>query len=744
MGQAAARDPHRDRARGASSSAPGHDDRGRRAMTAARRSALSTVLVVVAAVTALAGGVALYARTEVVDSRAFAQRAVAALEDDGVRRVAVTEIVVQLIDQRAAQLVSARPVLEGVVDLVLQSEPGRRVVRLAADQGHRLLFTREDTNVAFDVADAGQVVIPALRSVAPAVARRLPPRAEARLFDLRERDFATQTLRVADDVRLLGLVLPALALVLLVLAVAVAPDRRRAVTRAGIALGVAGGLLAVALAVVEARVVAVATGGDELTDDDVRDAVRGLWAAYLGDLTRWALAVGALGLVTAAAAASLLRPFDTATGLARLARWVRPPARRGPRVAHALAAVGLGVLVVASPALALEVVAIVAGALLVHHGAAQLLSVVEPRTAAVRPARRPARLRPGRLLGAAGAVVLGALVLALLSRQEEAPPPAAAAVRTCNGFAELCPRRLDRVVFAGTHNSMSAADVRGWSLVNQRRALRRQLKDGIRLFLIDPHYGVRDDRGRVRTDFQAERRDLNRVAQALSPAALAAVERLGGRLGRGDLEGGRRDVFLCHAVCELGATRMVDALRELRRFLERNPGEVVIVFDEDYVSEADLAGAYREAGLLPHLVTLDGLEPLPTLGQLVRADRRMIVLTERTPSGEYPWNNDGFAWVQDTPLGATRPEQLSCARTRGTADSPLLLMNHWIDRYPPSPAANRSILREEAIVRRARRCRRERGMLPTLIATDFYDEGELVRAVQRLNGLGARPRPPVR
>jgi hypothetical protein len=291
---------------------------------------------------------------------------------------------------------------------------------------------------------------------------------------------------------------------------------------------------------------------------------------------------------------------------------------------------------------------------------------------------------------------------------------------------------------------MSAADVRGWSLVNQRRALRRQLKDGIRLFLIDPHYGVRDDRGRVRTDFEAERRDLNRVAQALSPAALAAVERLGGRLGRGDLEGGEREVFLCHAVCELGATRMVDALRELRRFLDRNPGEVVILFDEDYVSEADLDRVYRQAGLLPRLVTLDGLEPLPTLGRLVREDRRVIVLTERTPSGEYPWNNDGFAWVQDTPLGATRPEELRCARTRGTADSPLLMLNHWIDRYPPSPTANRSILREDAILRRVRRCRRERGMLPTLIATDFYDEGELVRAVQRLNGLGARPRPPVR
>jgi hypothetical protein len=183
---------------------------------------------------------------------------------------------------------------------------------------------------------------------------------------------------------------------------------------------------------------------------------------------------------------------------------------------------------------------------------------------------------------------------------------------------------------------------------------------------------------------------------------------------------------------------MRDALETIRLFLERNRGEVVIIFDEDYVSERDLERVYRESGLLPYLATLDRLEPLPTLRQLIDSNKRVIVFTERTPSGEYAWNMDGFAWVQDTPLRATRPGQLSCAFSRGESGSPLLMLNNWIDRFPPPLEASRAVLRRDFVLRRARLCRRRRGLVPNLIAADFYDQGDLVGAVRRLHGLGER------
>ena len=706
------------------------------------RGALSVVLIVAATVLAVAGGVALYAREEIVDADAFTERAVDAVERDPVREVVSREIVVQLIDRGSTDLISARPVLESVVEFVVASQPFQRVLRASAAQAHRLLFVRDTGNASFDVADAGTVVISALRSVSPDVAKHIPPDADATLLELRNRSFATQTLRLADEVRMLGLVLPALALLLYALAVLVAPDRRGAVTRAGIALGAGCALVAIAVRVLESRVVANVHGSDELTDADVQAAVREVLDVYLGDLFTWALVLGAFALLVAAASASLLRPLAAGETLERLRAAARPPRRRGWRVARGGAIMVLGAFVVLEPLLALETIAVVGGALLLYLGTAELLSAVQPRdrTAQTRARRR---LWPALAAGAlAVAVCAGALVAVLGGGDDDGAVPAQAAVTTCNGYAELCDRRLDQVVFPGTHNSMSAADTKGWLLANQRRTIPRQLRDGIRLFLIDPHYGVQDRGGRVRTDFAAERRGLNRVGKNLTPEAQRALRGVGGGLGVGTFKG-KRDVWLCHSVCELGATNMVAALTDIRRFLERNPGEVVILFDEDYVTERDLAKVYRRAGLMPYLAVLDRDEPLPTLRQLIRGGKRVIVFTEREPSGEYEWNHEGFSFIQDTPLGATKASAFSCALNRGDASNPLLAVNNWIDRFPPPLSANREVLKPSFVQRRLRRCERERGLRPTLVASDFYDQGGLVEAAHRLNGMGDRkPAPP--
>jgi len=195
------------------------------------RGTLSVTLIVVATALGVVGGVSLYARQQLIAPQPFADRATDALERDAVRRVVAREIVVQLIDRGSTDLISARPVIEEVVDFVVASRAFRRVFRTAAINGNRVLFVRDDGNVAFTVADAGTVVVSALRSVAPDTAKRIPPDFDAQLLKLRDRSFATTTLRFADKVRFFGLLLPALSLLGFALAVVVAPDRRAAVTR---------------------------------------------------------------------------------------------------------------------------------------------------------------------------------------------------------------------------------------------------------------------------------------------------------------------------------------------------------------------------------------------------------------------------------------------------------------------------------------------------------------------------------
>jgi hypothetical protein len=335
--------------------------------------------------------------------------------------------------------------------------------------------------------------------------------------------------------------------------------------------------------------------------------------------------------------------------------------------------------------------------------------------------------------GAAG------LMVAATGGKEGATARAAAdPVGACNGSVGLCGLRLNEAVFAGTHNSFSAADSEGWYIADQRRTIDRQLNDGIRLFLIDTHWGVQEADGHVRTDFEAEGSDRNKVAAALPPEQLRLAERVAGRLGvRGEGDG-RREAWLCHTVCELGATRLVDALTVYRRFLEEHRGEVVILFVEPYVPPAAFADAAKRAGLDRHVATLDRDEPLPTLGELVRSDRRLVVLAEEDADGSVPWYHDGFSFVQDTPLRATTPEQLSCARYRGTADSPMLMLNHWADVFPPRLRANKPFLREQFILEHTARCARERRQPVNLIAVDHYDQGGLIPAVAELNAQRVR------
>ena len=195
---------------------------------------------------------------------------------------------------------------------------------------------------------------------------------------------------------------------------------------------------------------------------------------------------------------------------------------------------------------------------------------------------------------------------------------------------------------------------------------------------------------------------------------------------------GPREVWLCHTLCELGATRLTETLKSMREFLGREPNNVLVLFLENYVKDDDLAGAFRSTGTAKYAQTLNRGEPLPTLGQMIANDKRLLVFTENRVGG-IPWLNDGFEWVQDTPLKAQQPEDLKCDPSRGNDDSPILMMNHWIDRFPPPLSGNRKILTKKFLTRQIKRCQKERDMPVSFLAADFYDQGSLIEVARQFN-----------
>jgi hypothetical protein len=159
---------------------------------------------------------------------------------------------------------------------------------------------------------------------------------------------------------------------------------------------------------------------------------------------------------------------------------------------------------------------------------------------------------------------------------------------------------------------------------------------------------------------------------------------------------------------------------------------------EDSVSPTDTAAVFDQAGLTPLVHTQAVGQPWPTLGQMIDSGHRVVVMMERHGGGAaYPWLLQAFEWVQDTPFSNPTVADLRCERKRGTASNPLLLLNYWLGNDFRSLVTDAQKINAHAVLAPyLARCRQERGMLPNFIAVNYFDQGDLFGAVDKLNGVG--------
>lgn len=274
------------------------------------------------------------------------------------------------------------------------------------------------------------------------------------------------------------------------------------------------------------------------------------------------------------------------------------------------------------------------------------------------------------------ALLLVTTALAACDGTEPLPIP-----ETCNGHVELCDRRYDQVSYATTHNAMSNADD-GWENPNQPHGLARQLDDGVRAVMLDTH--------------------------AWDGEAL-----------------------LCHALCPLGSLPLVDGLTILREFLDTHRGEVVTIIFESNVSPEDTAAAFAASGL-DRYVHAPG-DAWPTLRELIDADERLIVFTD--DGGDADWYLDVWAHAWETDYAASTTDDFSCAMNRGAAGNPLFILNHFLTRTFPVPEEAATVNANPFLIDRARACQDASGALPNFVTVDFYTTGDVLAAVDQLNGV---------
>ena len=700
------------------------------------REVVARVLIFCSAVLIVAAVVAGYVRYELLSEDHFADRAAAALEDPDVRAVLGREITDRVVLREVPDLVSARPLIESAVASLAGSAPFIALFEDSVRRVHGALLSGDDTRLRLDLQDIGVLVRSTLAQLQIGGLDRI--QADVALQVTSVNNVTATAAQVAERLRMLSFVLIVAALVSAAAAIALAAEWRRAVQLLG--FSVAGFAAAAVLLLAGARVAVERLSSDLEVD---RRAAGAVWNAFLGDLSSLLLVVAAIATVVAAAVVSQATLPDLVPALRRGWEFAsRTPRRVVWRVARGAALAIVGVAILLEPQSALRLVAVAGGLLVLYAGVDELLGAARERRAAAAEIGRRDVL--ASLAPVAVGVVAFAVVALFLARGGTTAP---AVVRTaaCNGHVELCGKRLNEVTLPASHNSMSSAAEDGWFSAAHTLSIRGQLRAGVRGLLIDAHYGLQAGNA-VRTDLseraeEAANKDRELYLQTLGPDGFAAIQRIRDRVLPGE---GKPGVFLCHRFCELGATEITGALREVREFLVERPDEVLIIVIEDYVLPSAIVTAFEESGLTEKVYRGPPAGPFPTLREMIDSNQQVVVYAENHGGGA-PWYTAGYEGaLQETPFTFKRAASLdtpaawpaSCVPNRGTDDAPLFLMNHWVNTDPtPRPSDAAKVNRREVLVGRARECERIRDRHPNLLAVDFTQQGDLYGAADVLNGV---------
>lgn len=692
---------------------------------------LPRALLILGSVLLMLGVIAGVGNREVLDGGRFAKHVDQIRADPAVSRQ-VGILISDKVIREAPDLTVARPLVESTAGALVGSAAFGPVIRAMVSPVHTTFTTSDSDHLVLRLADVGAVLVAALSAVAPDIAADLPPGLDVTLVSFGDQSFASTTIKYAHLLKLLAWLLPMLAVLCFAGVILLTRERERAVRAVGFAVAAAG--LSVGAAVLVGTVVASFVSTASL----VPALAVASWNELRGPLWVATAVVVAAGYVLVLAA-SIRLGGSPRSMLEDARRWVLvPPVRTRERVLRAVLIVAAGVVSILKPLTVASVVIVAAAFVVSLHGAIELFTAVRRDRDSVKAVPR-FLLRPELRMAfvvAAAVALLGSLVA-----WNARPPQAAVAAigevngQLCNGYAQLCDRRFNQVAYAATHNSMSAADEDGWFLAEHPTGIVGQLEDGIRALLIDTWPGQRTQREGVianagGTHGAAVDEAVAEYGRDVLPAALR-LRRATSLIPEGPVE-----PYLCHAVCELGATKLEPTLAAVRAWLETHPREVITLFIQDEVSPEDTATVFQSSGLLSLVYTPTPGKPWPTLRSMIEQNKRVVVLSENNGGGEtYPWNLQGFDWIQDTPYDAMKASDFSCDLLRGKADASLFLVNHWLNRPQHRVSDAVKVNAAEVLGPRLERCLEERRHIPNFVAVDYYNHGALFDEVNRLNGV---------
>ena len=270
----------------------------------------------------------------------------------------------------------------------------------------------------------------------------------------------------------------------------------------------------------------------------------------------------------------------------------------------------------------------------------------------------------------------------------------------CNGWSDLCSRTYDQVTFPETHNAFAThEDGIVYPASNHQTGLYAQWNAGVRAFMIDTHY-----------------ENLNDESQGTV------------RLCHGDDDRGA-------SPCVYGSVNAVTWLSNLEGLMVEKPNDIVTILVENYVQPEHLENIFIDSGLMDHVYIHELGMSWPTLGEMIESKTRLVVFWEQSEEINHPWVHDFLTHSWTTNFAEENPEDMNCDPLRGDPEQSVFHMNNWL-KGPlglSDPSRGDEANDPEFLIERAKECWQQHGKRPTFVAVDWWEDGDVVSAVQTIN-----------
>ena len=256
-------------------------------------------------------------------------------------------------------------------------------------------------------------------------------------------------------------------------------------------------------------------------------------------------------------------------------------------------------------------------------------------------------------------------------------------VMLCNGFTDLCDKRISEALFTGTHNSMSSQE-EGWLGPNHIYSIPTQLNDGIRALNIDTYWW-------------------------------------------------EEEAYMCHSFCEIGAQPLSYASDTIADFLERNPNNVIIITFQSTLSAEETLQPFYDSGLQSELYHHETGTQWPTIQNLINEQKRLLLFSNQDGGRMEGYMSQWEHWL-DNPYSAQSVDDFACIPDRGDESTATLYnINHFLTNPIALPELAQEANEASILTEHIQRCISETSLNPTQLLVDFYSIGNPMDVVHNYN-----------